>query len=219
MIDRKTPATVIGLCLAILGPVGVAIFSKMFLPDRPDLVESMLTESLLVSICAAVPAIVIFWERRTLSSIGIKPSILKSIAWGGAFALFLILVYSPFLGWLMALARIPWFTEGIAKLAVYPAWYLTLMIVIGGTAEELLHRGYLIERLAELTGSYFMAGVASVVVNALSHVPMWGWRTSLTFVLSGAVITLFYLWRRDLLANIIAHVVTDFVGLVVLVRS
>jgi membrane protease YdiL (CAAX protease family) len=44
---------------------------------------------------------------------------------------------------------------------------------------------------------------------------MWGWWTSLTFVLSGAVTTAFYLWRRDLLANIVAHVVTDFAGLVV----
>ncbi|MGA2402137.1 MAG: CPBP family intramembrane glutamic endopeptidase [Syntrophobacteraceae bacterium] len=215
MIDRKIPATYIGLCLALFGPAGLAFLSKTFLPDRPNLVESILAQLVLVLICAMVLVILIFWERQTLSSIGIRPLSLQSIARGGAFAAFLIWVYSPFLGWVMALARIPWFTEGIAKLAAYPAWYLTLIIIIGGTAEEFLHRGYVIERLAGLTGSYSIAGLASVVVNALAHVPMWGWWTSLTFVLSGAVTTAFYLWRRDLLANIVAHVITDFAGLVV----
>jgi membrane protease YdiL (CAAX protease family) len=215
MTDRRIPATTVGLCVALLGPVGLAILSKKFLPDPPNLAMSILAELVLVSVCAMVLAIVIFWERRTLSSIGLKPLSLRSIAWGGVFAAFLIWAYSPFLGWVMALARIPWFTEGAAKLTAYPVWYLTLIIIIGGTAEELLHRGYLIERLAGLTGSYFIAGLASVFINALSHVPVWGWWTSLTFVLSGAVTTAFYLWRRDLLANIIAHVVTDFAGLVV----
>lgn len=215
MIAGKIHATYVGMCIALLAPAGLACFSKTFLQNRPNLLESILAELMLVLICAAVLAIVVFWERQTLSSIGVRTSILRSIAWGGAFAAFLIWVYSPFLGWLMALARIPWFAEGVARLPTYPAWYLTLMIVIGGIAEEFLHRAYLIERLAGITGSYSVAALASVLVNALSHVPMWGWWTSLTFVLSGVVTTAFYLWRRDLLANIVAHVVTDFAGLVV----
>jgi membrane protease YdiL (CAAX protease family) len=215
MIARKIPATYIGLSFALLGPAGLAFLSQTFLPAQPSLLESILAQLALVLICVTVLVILIFWERQPLSSIGIKPLRPQSVACGGAFAAFLIWIYSPFLGWVMTLARIPWFTEGIAKLAAYPAWYLTLIILIGGTAEEFLHRGYVIERLAGLTGSYSIAGAASVLVNALSHVPMWGWWTSLTFVLSGAVTTAFYLWRRDLLANIVAHVVTDFAGLVV----
>ena len=135
-------ATYIGLFFALFGPARLALFSKMFLPDRPSLVESMLAESALGLICATVLVILVFWERRTLSSIGIKPLSLWSIAWGLAFAAFLIWVYSPVLGWLMALERIPWFTEGIAKLDACPLWYLTLMIIIGGTADELQHHGY-----------------------------------------------------------------------------
>jgi hypothetical protein len=44
---------------------------------------------------------------------------------------------------------------------------------------------------------------------------MWGWGASLTTFFSGGLATLFYLWRRDLAALIIAHVLTDFVGIVV----
>ena len=54
----------------------------------------------------------------------------------------------------------------------------------------------------------------SVLVFGFAHVPMWGWEPSLTTVVSGGVLTLFYLWNRDLNANIIAHVAIDFVGIV-----
>ena len=130
------------------------------------------------------------------------------------FAAFLVWVYSPLLAQVMAFVQIPWFTEGLAKLSRFPVWYLVLAVVIGGTAEELLYRGYAIERLASVTRSYWVAGLISVLASGLAHVPMWGLSASLTTVASGAIATAFYVWRRDLLANIIAHVVTDFVGIV-----
>ncbi len=49
-----------------------------------------------------------------------------------------------------------------------------------------------------------------------AHVPMWGWGPALTTVVSGAVATVFYIWRRDLVAIMIAHVVTDLAGIVII---
>jgi uncharacterized protein len=214
MSGTRIPATSIGLCLALFGPALLAHLSTTFFPD-PGFTISVLGELVLVSICLSVLLILFKWERLGLPSVGIKPLSPKSVAWGCAFAAFLIWIYSPLLGRAMVLAGIPWFTEGMARLSTYPAWYLTLAVIIGGTAEEFLYRGYAIERLGAITGSYWIAGSISVLVNALAHVPMWGWWVSLTFVVSGTIGTAFYLWRRDLLANIVAHVVTDFVGLVV----
>jgi hypothetical protein len=34
-------------------------------------------------------------------------------------------------------------------------------------------------------------------------------------VVSGALGTAFYVWRRDLLANMIAHVTMDFIGIII----
>lgn len=215
IVDRKIPPTLVGLSLALFGPAVLAFLGNAFLPETPSITESVFAQLVLVLICASVLVILLRWERRALSSVGVKPLSWRSIAWGCAFAAFLIWVYSPLLGRAMALARISWFTEGLAKLAAFPAWYLTLIIIIGGTAEEFLYRGYAIERLADITGSYWIAGLIPVLVNALAHVPMWGWLVSLTFVVSGVIATAFYLWRRDLIANIIAHVVTDFAGLVI----
>jgi membrane protease YdiL (CAAX protease family) len=115
----------------------------------------------------------------------------------------------------MAFFYIPWFSAGLSKLAAYPVWYLVLAVLIGGTAEEFLYRGYAVERLASLTGSCWTAGIISVFLSGLAHIPMWGWPAALTTVVSGALATAFYIWRRDLLANIIAHVAADFAGIVV----
>jgi len=41
------------------------------------------------------------------------------------------------------------------------------------------------------------------------HVPIWGPGPSLAFLIGGLATTLFLVWRRDLLAMILAHVPTD----------
>jgi membrane protease YdiL (CAAX protease family) len=206
--------TSVGLCLALLGPAMLALLSETFFVSERSLGAALLAQLVFVLICASVLIIVLRGEHRTLSSVGLQSFRWQSIVWGGAFAAFLVWVYSPLLALAMAFAKIPLFTEGLAKLAIYPVWFLVLAVVIGGTAEEFLYRGYAVERLAALTGSYWIAGLVSVLVSGLAHVPMWGWWAALTTVVSGAVGTAFYVWRRDLLANIIAHVTTDFIGIV-----
>lgn len=208
------PATWVGLCLALLGPAVLAYASEKVIATTQGLGVALLGEAILVLLCVGVLGIVLRWERRTLTSIGIRPLGWQSVGWGIAFAAFLIWVYSPLLGRAMGFAHIPWFAEGFAKLARFPVWYPALGVVIGGTAEELLYRGYAVERLARLTGSWWLAGFLSVLAFGLAHVPMWGWSAAVTTLASGALATAFFVWRRDLLANILAHVVTDFVGIV-----
>jgi membrane protease YdiL (CAAX protease family) len=53
----------------------------------------------------------------------------------------------------------------------------------------------------------------TVALFALVHLSLWGWGPIVAFVVSGAVLPLFFIWRQDLLANILAHAATDAVGL------
>jgi uncharacterized protein len=87
--------------------------------------------------------------------------------------------------------------------------------VIVATAEELLYRAYAIESLSAITGSFSIAGAVSLLAFAAAHVPMWGWGPALTALVSGAVATLVYVWRRDIVALIVAHVATDLYGIVI----
>ena len=96
---------------------------------------------------------------------------------------------------------------------------LVLAAVTAGFAEETFYRGYAIERLSSLTGNYWWGGLISLVIFTLAHLPSWGWGPIPIFLISSTLGTLFYIWRRDLLACIIAHAVTDSVGLIVIVSA
>ena len=95
---------------------------------------------------------------------------------------------------------------GLRELVAMPVWFRVLVGLMGGVIEEMLYRGYAIERLATITGRRRLAGAISAVAFGLAHVPMWGLTFALVAVLPmGVVMTIFYLWRRDLLANAFVH--------------
>ena len=97
----------------------------------------------------------------------------------------------------MAIARAP--------RALQLAVFATAAVV-----EELVCRGYVISRLVPL--SPMIAVIASVAIFTLPH--MFGWRaTQLIFVAPlGLVFALFFLWRPDLPAVMIAHFLVDAAG-------
>lgn len=94
-------------------------------------------------------------------------------------------------------------------------WTITLVTIRAGVAEEVFMRGYLLERLTSISGSKWIAGGLSLIPFALLHYPGQGWAGVLVSFLAGLVLTLFYFWKRDLKANIIAHFLVDFIPNVV----
>src|SRR4029450_7672864 len=93
-----------------------------------------------------------------------------------------------------------------APLMALPLWLRFFIAVTSGFVEETLYRGYAIERLAALTGRRWFSGIACAVIFGLAHIPAWGVAFALTADLPfGVLTTVFYLWRRDLLANGVVH--------------
>jgi membrane protease YdiL (CAAX protease family) len=76
--------------------------------------------------------------------------------------------------------------------------------------EELCYRGYAIERLQSLGLPRGAAATIPVLIFGFGH---WtgGWGNIGLALLLGAILTLFYLWRRDLLSNMIGHTLVDFI--------
>jgi len=206
---------VFGLAIALFGPLFVAIASERSARVPNRLGGLLLAQAGLVAIVGAVLAVVFFWERNPASSIGLKSLTLQSLAWGFALAVFFTYAFSPVAYWALRRLRLRGFDKGLSQLQGLPVWYLVLAVVIGGSAEEILYRGFAIERITTLTGSLWLAGVIAVVVFAVAHVPMWGWGPALATLVPGAILTLFYMWQRDLAACIVAHVVADLAGIVV----
>jgi membrane protease YdiL (CAAX protease family) len=206
--------TVLGLVVAMLGPVAVAVAGERSVRSQNQLGLLLLAQAGLIAIVAIVLLIVFFVEHNFASSIGLPSLTVQCFAWGLALAAFFMYVFSPAVSWALRRFRLGGFDQGFLRLQGLPVWYLVLAVVVGGVAEEILYRGYAIERIATLTGSLWLAGTIPVVVFAAAHVPMWGLGPALSTLVSGAIFTVFYLWQRDLAACIVAHVVTDFAGIV-----
>lgn len=147
-------------------------------------------------------------EKRPLSSIGFRPisfrdvmvSIIAAvIAIAGLVAIYTILL--PAIG---ASEQ-----AGIALLLKTPLWWRIVSTWRAAVAEEVLFRGYAIERLSPITRSTKIAALISWVIFTLEHVPAWGWAHVLVAGFGGLVLTMLYLLKRSLWVNIFAHFIID----------
>lgn len=208
-------ATWLGIAIGFLGPLLLASPASRILGD-PERVRTMLFYQLVMwAFLAAVLWIVLGVERRPLASIGLRPPGVRSIATGLALAAVIMWVLTPFNVWLMGKLGLGGFEAGIATARRMPTWLLAFAVLTAGIVEEVLYRGFPLERLAEATGSAALAGAITVLVFALVHWPTWGAGPVLSFVVTGVVMTGFYVWQRDLTATIVAHLVTDAMGLII----
>lgn len=90
-----------------------------------------------------------------------------------------------------------------------PAWVLIPAWLTGSVTEEVLFRSYPIERLTQMTGRRWLAGLITMLAFTFLHLFGWDWIHVLTAVLPGGILlTLFYLWRRNLALNILIHAIT-----------
>lgn len=102
---------------------------------------------------------------------------------------------------------------GTAAVKALPFWFRVCIIVRAAVFEEMFFRGFMIERLTEITcGRRLSAAAISCALFTWLHLGYWGWAHLMVAGFGGVVLTALYLWRRDLTANIIAHLLTDAVG-------
>jgi uncharacterized protein len=176
-----------------------------------------ITESAIWLYGAIVLAIALFWERRTLASIGLRKPSLASLGFGicgaaamaAAGALAAYVVYS-------LLHQPGHANEQAAALVGGSAVYALCVAVRAGVVEEILFRGLAIEQLTVLTGRRWFAAAVATAIFVLSHALHFDWIQLIPIAAVSIVLAGLYLWRHDLWSNIIAHIVVDGVGLVTL---
>ncbi len=210
--------TIAGLCIAFLGPVLLLLRVRRIGagPERQRI--RVMELCFLWFLAIAIIGLVVFGERLPLSSIGFEPG-LRSVAMGLLLAILFNRVVAPLAYWMIRKIGAPGFETGLAQMGAMPWWFLLFAALTAGVVEETLYRGYAIERLAWLTGSYLLAGLISTTVHALLHLPMWGWGPVVTFFVSSGVLSIFYICTRDLTACILAHAITDAVGFLTAKRA
>jgi len=216
----RTPslATAVGLAVGMLGPLLLASPAGRVLGDPARMRTHLFGQLAMWALLAFVLWIVLGVERRPLASIGLRPPGWRSLAWGLALAALVMWVITPFNLWLLRVTGLRGYESTIAKFGEWPLALQIFAVLTAGIVEEVLYRGFPLERIAEWSGSALVAGAVVVVVFALVHLPMWGPGPVLTFVVSGAVVAGWYIWQRDLTATIVMHVIVDAMGLIIVPR-
>lgn len=210
---RANAFTALGLALTLGGPLLLASPPAQALYASAGAGAAVAGQSALCVLVAVVLLILRFGERVPLSAIGLARPTIRSVLWGlglgfGVFIALALIV--------LALSQLGLFDNAKAS-AVVLDWPLPFRIAVAaaaGVIEEILYRGYAIERLTAIVGRRWVAAILALIAFSLAHVPFWGWSAIATPLVGGAFFTLIYLWRRDLMACIVAHSTIDLIGIV-----
>ncbi|NLV06213.1 CPBP family intramembrane metalloprotease [Haloarcula rubripromontorii] len=206
---------IVGLFVSLFG---ASLLGQLDLPRWVDATatRSFLTNSLSTWLLVAlVLAIVLYWEDRRLTSIGLRAPTRRETAVGlGAGLLGVVLgLLSTGIAVVALQLQQPETLSALSRLS------LPVQLVIVVTAvvtEEILWRGYPIERLAEVTGSVWVgAGVSGVVFLAV-HFPAWGLVGAIPQAVFTLVIVGVYVWSRNVVACMLTHGVINVVMILVL---
>jgi uncharacterized protein len=199
------PITAAGLFVALLGPPLFVVIPGWLAPEPRSLPANLVIQALYCGLVALIVWIVVRGERLPLKSIGLRRpdrnTVVSAVSlW--ALVLLLAFVTQP----LVEEAGREEVERGVRELLALPMWFRIVVGATGGVVEETLYRGYAVERLGAITGNRWMGGAIAALIFGLAHVASWGWAFALAADLPfGIVMTLFYLWRRDLVANILVH--------------
>ena len=205
---RLLPLAVIGLLLALgLPELGLP---RLLFADSP--IGARIGREV---VWVALAALVLFWvtrvERLPLSSIGLVRPSWGTLGWGLAATVALIAtvmltfaIIAPALGLKQNMPA----TRAIVQV---PLWLLITTPIVAGVTEEIVYRGYAIERLTFLTGRRWLAGLIAGAAFLAAHAA-WGGAQMILVAFGTVIFVGLYLWRRDLPCVILAHVSADLIG-------
>ena len=159
--------------------------------------------------------IVILGEKKSIASLGFAPFGRSSFVAGISGAIILMIVFP--------ITQLVFNKVGLSKqetayneLTKYSVNYRAFIVITAAVVEELLYRGYAIERTSLITGNIWIASLVSVCFFTAAHIWSWSLRHLLSVAIAGTILTILYVIQRDIVACMIAHVIIDGVGFIVM---
>lgn len=204
--------------LALCGLAGALAFGLLPIPTLlvhgDSIAEMLAREAIWWSLALVMLLWLAFVERKPLESIGFRRPTWK----GAAVAILAAALVTAFMVVQFAVI-IPLFhlnpDAALAKQQATlktPYWFRVLLVSRAAFVEEVLFRGYVIEKVRQLSGSTALAVVVSIAAFTYGHLHGWGIVHLIPVAAGGAVFALLYVWRRDLPSNILAHFLADAAG-------
>lgn len=204
--------------LALCGLLFTLAFGVLPIPTwliHGDSIGHLLARDAIVWCCAVI---ILLWltlvERLPLSSIGFRRLGWKGVGFGilGAIVLtaiqviqFAVIIPMFHLNTAAIIAR-------IQAIMQTPYWYRVQLVLRAAFTEEILFRGYLIEKVRQIFKSTALAVAVSVAAFTYAHLGGWGPVQLIAVSGGGLVFALLYVWKKDLPSNMLAHFLADAAG-------
>jgi len=209
--EQRSLASGVGLVFALVAPLVYALVVDPYLLSSGVGLNGRAVIGYVVmwSVSGAVLALTVFGERRPLSTVGFRPLPLGLIGvavGAGVFLSLLVPVLSLFVEAIAGVGPSDVMDTGRGT----AVWILAVGVVTAGVTEEILFRGYAIERLIERTGRPWLSCLISLAVFVAIHLPNWSVAHVMGVVLPlGLALTVLYLWKRNLPLVIVVHLLID----------
>lgn len=213
MARSTAPSRIFAFVVAVLSAAAFLLLVGL-LPSVAKASDQQIVIKAVVEIVATLALLygLIQWGRVAPEALGVRRLRAASIGWG--LVCFLVTaVLSAIVVYGFAHFGIAQDKGTLAALASHSVPIILLIAAMAAIAEEIVFRAVLISQLETATGSAWLAGLISLVVFAAAHAAGWGPWQILFAAVPGLVLTIFFLWKRDLWICILAHFLTDALGL------
>ncbi len=208
---KAKPITLAGLALSIFGYLFVLVFSSLSCISKSFSEQNLSIMGLiLIWVLVAVLLVLIrIGEKRPLSSVGFKAISGREVLLAIGVGVFLSITVPLFA--LLASQVVPSNGNDINEVVSNTSWMLILFsILTAGITEEIVFRGYVIERMHEITNRNWLGVLVSIIAFVLPHTISWNMTHVIAVVLPlGLILTGLYIWRRNIIFNMIVHIVID----------
>lgn len=201
------------ICIGLLLSLGIALLPLGNWGSRGGVLGPLASREIFWWTAVVVVILyVLLVERRPLSSVGYRRFGFCSFLIGIVAGILLVAGIPLIYFFVFPLLHLKMNTAEMQSLGSTPFWYRFALVTRAAVAEELLFRGYPITRIEELTGSRWLAGVVSWAAFTIAHLSSWGWAQLVIAGYGGVVLTILFIWRRNLWVNMIAHWIGDGAG-------
>ncbi len=167
------------LCLSVAAPLLLSYVAAPFLMSRlSQPAFRTVWELCYWAMALLVLIIVCCWERQPLRSIGFRRLTMKEVWLALLLGILLFALSLALAIFVERVSGVPTWTRLMVvarHFAKVPLWLLVLFAARAGFVEEVLYRGYCMERLAYLTGRMWPGAVLTLIVfTALHALNGWG---------------------------------------------
>jgi uncharacterized protein len=89
------------------------------------------------------------------------------------------------------------------------------LFLTGTFVEEIFYRGYIIERVTELTGRKWVAGIISWLTFTLVHLRFFGLGPTLEVAIIAIIFVILYIKAKSIWPAILVHGINDIIGFLI----